>query len=109
MPIIAFIVRVQAAESLVAELRNRFDSTVQLGVPAHVSILVPFMDPALVTPVVLAAVQEALKNILPFEFTLGRVGRFPTTAYLAPEPPDPFIAMTASLVRTFPEFLPYGG
>ena len=109
MSITAFIVRIPAAENLVAELRNRFDSNVRLGVPAHISILVPFMDPARVTPVVLAAAQEALRDIAPFEFTLRRVGRFPTTAYLAPEPPDPFIAMTASLVRTFPEFLPYAG
>lgn len=104
MPITAFVVRVPAAESLVAELRNRFDATIQLGVPAHISILVPFMDPARVTPVVLAAEQEALKDISPFEFTLCRIGRFPTTAYLALEPPDLFIAMTALLVRMFPEF-----
>jgi len=109
MPITAFVVRVPTAESVVAELRNRFDSTVQLGVPAHVSILVPFMDPARVTPAVLAAAQEALRDIAPFQFSLRRVARFPTTAYLAPEPPDPFIAMTTSLVRNFPEFLPYVG
>ena len=75
---------------------------------AH-SILVPFMDPARVTPAVLAMAQEALREVSPFDFTLRRVGRFPTTAYLAPEPPDPFVAMTASLFRTFPEFPPYSG
>lgn len=109
MSITAFVVRVPTAEGLVADLRNRFDSTVQLGVPAHISILVPFMDPARVTPAVLAMAQEALREVSPFDFTLRRVGRFPTTAYLAPEPPDPFVAMTASLFRTFPEFPPYSG
>ena len=109
MPITAFVVRVPSAEGVVAELRNRFDSTVQVGVPAHISVLVPFMDPARVTSAVLAAAQEALSDVSSFGFTLRRVGRFPATAYLAPEPPAPFVAMTASLVRRFPQFPPYGG
>lgn len=109
MPITAFVVRVPSAEGLVAELRNRYDATVELGVPAHISILVPFMDPGQVTPAVLAKAQAALREIPCFEFTLRRVGRFPTTAYLAPEPSAPFVTMTAALVRAFPEFPPYGG
>lgn len=109
MPITAFVVQVPSAEGLVSELRNRFDPTVQLGVPAHISILVPFMDPARITPAVLTKAQAALMEIPSFEFTLRRIGRFPTTAYLAPEPSEPFVAMTAALVRSFPEFLPYGG
>ena len=109
MPITAFVVQVPSAEGLVSELRHRFDPTVKLGVPAHISILVPFMDPGQVTPAVLAKAQAALMETSSFEFTLRRVGRFPTTAYLAPEPSEPFVAMTAALVRAFPEFPPYGG
>ena len=109
MPITAFVVQVPSAEGLVSELRNRFDPTVQLGVPAHISILVPFMDPARITPAVLVKAQAALMEIPSFEFTLRRVGRFPTTAYLAPEPSEPFVAMTTALFRAFPEFPPYGG
>jgi hypothetical protein len=67
------------------------------------------MDPGRVTPGVLASAQEALGQIPPFDFALRRVGRFPMTTYLAPEPPDPFIAMTTALVRAYPEFPPYGG
>src|SRR5690606_26097675 len=109
MPITAFVVQVPSAEGLVSELRNRLDPTVQLGVPAHISILVPSMDPAHITPAVLAKAQAALMEIPSFEFELPRVGRFPTTTYLAPEPSEPFVAMTAALVRAFPEFPPYGG
>lgn len=47
MAITAFVVRVPSAETVVAELRKRFDATVQHGVPAHISVLVPFMDPML--------------------------------------------------------------
>lgn len=109
MPITAFIVRVPGAEALVGDLRTRFDATVQAGVPAHISVLVPFMDPARLSPAVLTRAQEALGQIPTFEFKLHGIGRFPTTTYLAPEPPDPFIAMTTALVRAFPGFPPYGG
>lgn len=109
MAVTAFVVRVPSAEVLVSELRERHDSTFQQGVPAHITILVPFMAPAQVTTAVLAKAREALMEVSAFEFTLGRVGRFPTTAYLAPEPPSPFVAMTSALVRVFPEFPPYGG
>lgn len=109
MPITAFVVQVPSAEGLVSELRNRYDPTVKLGVPPHITILVPFMDPAHITPAVLAKAQEALMDVPSFEFTLRRVGRFPATAYLAPEPSEPFVAMTSALVRAFPEFPPYGG
>ena len=109
MLITAFVVRVPSAECVVAELRNRFDSTAQLGVPAHVSILVPFMSPDRVTAAVLARAQEALNEIPSFAFSLRRVGHFPTTTYLEPDPPERFVAMTATLVRAFPAFPPYEG
>lgn len=109
MAITAFVVRVPSAEVIVSALRTRYDATFQQGVPSHISILVPFMDPAQVTPAVLANAREALTEVSAFEFTLRRVGRFPTTAYLAPEPPSPFVAMTSALVRVFPEFPHYGG
>jgi hypothetical protein len=37
------------------------------------------------------------------------VRRFPGTAYIAPEPAEPFIALTESLVRAFPQYPPFGG
>ena len=63
MSIAAFAVRVPSAEGLVSELSNRFDAMRKLGVPAHISILLPFMDPASVTPAVLAKAQEALMEV----------------------------------------------
>ncbi|MDM7950859.1 2'-5' RNA ligase family protein [Hydrogenophaga sp.] len=109
MAITAFVVRVPSAEVIVTELRTRYDATFQQGVPAHITVLVPFMDPGQVTPAVLAQAREALMEVPSFEFSLRRVGRFPATAYLAPEPPSAFVALTSALVRAFPEFPPYGG
>ena len=109
MALCAFIVKVPAAHALVEDLRRRYDATVALGVPAHVTVLFPFMDPALITPEVLARAQRALNRTPSFSFSLNEVGRFPETAYLAPEPAAPFVAMTMALAKAFPEFPPYGG
>jgi predicted protein tyrosine phosphatase len=109
MAISAFAVKVPAAEPLVGDLRRRYDATVALGVPAHVTVLVPFMDPALITPEVLEHARQALNRTPSFDFSLGKVGRFPETAYLAPEPAAPFIEMTLALADAFPDFPPYGG
>jgi 2'-5' RNA ligase len=109
MAISAFAVKVPAAEPLAEDLRRRYDATVALGVPAHITVLVPFMDPTLITPDVLDRAQRALNRTPSFSFSLGKVGRFPGTAYLAPEPAAPFVAMTLTLVEAFPGFPPYGG
>ncbi|OEZ31139.1 2'-5' RNA ligase family protein [Variovorax boronicumulans] len=109
MPISAFVVKVPAAETIAADLRRRFDPTVALGVPAHITLLVPFMDPALITDEVLARARRVLQRTASFSFALGKVGRFPETAYLAPEPAAPFIEMTRALMKEFPDFPPYDG
>ncbi|MEP6873925.1 MAG: 2'-5' RNA ligase family protein [Burkholderiales bacterium] len=105
----AFIVHVPEAEACVGELRKRFDASVHLGVPAHITILVPFMPLEEITPGVLVHAQAALSQVRSFAFSLSKVGRFPATAYLAPEPAVPFIALTEALVRAFPAFPPFRG
>jgi hypothetical protein len=45
-----------------------------------------------------------------FDFVLDRVGSFDdSVVYLAPTPPDPFIALTRRVVDRFPDSPPYGG
>jgi hypothetical protein len=109
MAISAFAVKVPSAEPLVGDLRQRFDATTKLGVPAHITVLVPFMDPQHITPAILDRAQHALNRVAAFSFSLSRVARFPATAYLVPESPEPFIAMTKALVDVFSDFQPYGG
>lgn len=109
MPISAFIVQVPSAEPLVEDLRVRFDAAAKLGVPAHITVLVPFMAPAEITPAVLDRARHALSRVAAFSFTLDTVARFQTTAYFAPDPPEPFVALTGALVEAFPAFQPYGG
>ena len=58
MPESAFIVRVPEAEGHVAGLRNRFNASVCLGVPAHTTVLVPLMSPERITATVLGDTRD---------------------------------------------------
>jgi len=104
-----FIVCVSEAEALVGSLRERFDSSARLGVPAHITVLFPFMSPENITASVVQRIESVLREAQGFEFSLAKVARFPATAYLEPEPAEPFIALTESLTREFPQFPPFGG
>jgi 2'-5' RNA ligase len=105
----ALFVVVPEAEPWVHTLRSQYDPSAQVGVPAHVSVLFPFMPPENLTDAVLKRLRALFRTFAPFTFTLERIARFPQTTYLAPEPPDTFAAMTAALVREFPDYPPYGG
>lgn len=104
-----FIVRVPQAEARVAGLRERFDASAALGVPAHITLLFPFMAPEAIDGAVLQGIRDALAGACAFDFVLARAARFPATACLAPEPAAPFIDLTDRLARRFPAYPPFGG
>ena len=105
----AFIVRVPEAEARIGELRRRFDASARLGVPEHITLLFPFMAPQQITGAVLRQAEAALAEVPAFSFRLHKVARFPPAAYLAPEPAEPFIALTAALVHAFPAYPAFRG
>ena len=105
----AFIVHIPEAEACVGALRERFDASARLGVPAHITILVPFMSPDQIDEAVLGRVQQAFDTVPAFAFALTRLGRFSATAYFAPEPEASFVAFTRSLFQRFPAYPPFGG
>lgn len=105
----AFAINVPEAEPYVGALRERFDPSAKLGVPAHITVLYPFMSPEQITEPVLNKVRLALSSAVAFTFCLVKIDRFPGALYLAPVPTEPFIALTEKLVQQFPDHLPYGG
>ncbi len=54
----ALVVRVPAAEPCVAALRELHDPVARRGMPAHITLLYPFVAPNEITPAVLARVQR---------------------------------------------------
>ncbi len=105
----AIAVPVPAAEPLVSPWRARFDSSAAYGVPAHVTVVSPFLPDALLSASVLEALRAECAKTAPFEVTFSRVGRFTGVLYLAPEPTRGFRDLTARLVERWPEAPPYGG
>lgn len=80
-----------------------------LGVPAHITLVFPFVPAAQINQPVIAALAEIVGEADAFEFALRKPARFPTTLYLAPEPTSPFLRLTEAIVRCFPEYPPYEG
>jgi 2'-5' RNA ligase len=102
----ALIVEVPEAQPLYDAWRRRWDPP--RGVPAHVTLLVPFRAPELVDDALLADLRELFAAAAPFEVEFRRVDFFEEVAWLAPEPAEPFVALTEALVARYPEHPPYG-
>jgi 2'-5' RNA ligase len=106
----ALIVPVPEAESAVGPLRAQLDSSAAWGVPAHITVLYPFLPPEQLDDAALAAVAEVCAATPRFTTTLARVRWFgETVVWLAPEPDEAFRKLTAALWRRFPQTPPYGG
>ncbi len=108
-PVSALVVHVPEAEPLVADLRLHFDPSAAEGVAAHVTVLVPFVAPEVVTHDDLAALARLCAGVPAFDCRFAEVRRFPATAWLAPEPAAPFVALTRAVMARFPGLQPYGG
>ncbi|GAA1793032.1 2'-5' RNA ligase family protein [Luedemannella flava] len=106
----ALIVAVPEAEPAVGVHRDAYDAAAGWGVPAHVTVLYPFLAPDRIDHEVLAGLSETFAAHRPFEATLASVGWFgDQVVYLAPEPDDRFRALTAAVWDRFPQAPPYGG
>lgn len=105
----ALLIEVPEAEPLVSELRRRHDPIATRGVPAHVTVLFPFSGPEHLDDQSLSGVRALAAAHQPFDFALERIDEFPGTVWLAPEPSEPFRALTLDAATRFPEHPPYSG
>lgn len=106
----ALIVTIPEAEPLVAPHRRRLDRAASWGVPAHVTVLFPFLPPAEIDERVLDALGRAAATVPAFFVALERVGWFgERVVWLAPSPPEPFQQLTAAVAAHFPGVRPYEG
>jgi 2'-5' RNA ligase len=108
-PRTALVIAMPEADARFGELRLRYDPQASLGVPAHVTILFPFMPPALVDADVRRRLKLLFEQHAPFACRLARVERFPATTYLAPASAVPFVELTQAVAAAFPDYPPYGG
>jgi 2'-5' RNA ligase len=109
MPETALVIAVPEAEPLVSEWRGQYDWSAQRGVPAHITLLYPFAPTEKVDDDLLGRLRTLFVAQAPISFELARVARFPEVAWLAPEPSEPFKALTDLIAARFPDYPPYEG
>lgn len=106
----ALIVAVPAAEPLVGRFREKYDSSAAVGVPAHVTLLYPFLAPGAIGVDDLAALTTLFATTPRFDVAFARCARFgERVLWLAPEPDEPFLDMMQRLFERWPECPPYHG
>lgn len=101
--------RIPEAEPVVQAWRERLDPAVREGMPAHVTVLFPFLHESQIDGGILAALDGVIGRHEPFEVRFRRCGRFPGILYLAPEPDTAFRGLTEAIVDRWPETPPFGG
>jgi 2'-5' RNA ligase len=106
----ALVVPVPAATASVGPLRNRLDTTAAHGVPAHITVLYPFVAPAEIRADDERRLAALFAGAKPFDFALRTIGWFgDELLYLRPDPAEPFVALTRLVMATYPAYPPYSG
>ncbi|MER5202472.1 2'-5' RNA ligase family protein [Streptomyces sp. NPDC002825] len=104
------IVRIPEAEPSVDGWRERFDPSAQAGVPAHVTVLFPFLDESRIDAHVHSALADVLGKHQAFDLRFERCGRLPGgVLHLVPEPDTQLRQLTEAIADRWPEAPPYGG
>jgi 2'-5' RNA ligase len=110
----AIVVPIELPDALDAIRREHVENA-NLGVPAHVTLLFPFVPPKAIDQATLARVAAVVSLEPAFGVEFREVRRWmsggtgDSLVWLPPEPPAPFVALTEALSAAFPEHPPYGG
>ena len=104
------VVVVPEAEAVVGPLRARLDMHAALGVPAHVTVLFPFVPAAELDDRLLGRLAGVLAVARPFDYSFLSTGWFgDDVVWLGPDDPVPFQQLTARVVNAFPAHPPFAG
>ena len=93
----------------ITRLRDRMDPSAAAGVPAHVTLLYPFMPVGQLNDDVRRTIERIVATEPSFTVRFSSVARWPNVVYLPPEPADPFRRLTGALAAAFPGYPPYEG
>jgi 2'-5' RNA ligase len=106
----ALVLEVPEAEAAVGRHRDGLDASARLGVPAHITVLFPFVPAAQIHPEVVADLRRIFAGIVAFDFRLTHTAWFgDQVLWLAPEDSRPFRILTELVHTAFPDFPPYEG
>lgn len=103
----AVIVRAPLPSGL-ERLRGRHVSSATFGVPAHVTVLHPFIEPDGLIEGVRRRLREIAADHPPFDYRQARLAEWPEAVYVTVEPVEPFVRLHRDLQAAFPDWPIYG-
>jgi 2'-5' RNA ligase len=90
-------------------VRMAGDPVARLGIPAHVTVLYPFVPVVRLDDGVRDVVGRIAASRAAWIVRFTRIERFTDVVWLAPEPSAPFDELIAAATEAFPDHPPYGG
>src|SRR5690348_16462109 len=106
----ALIVTIPEAEKAVTLHRAQLDDAAGFGIPAHVTVLFPFIPPSELNAQVIGTLGTAISTVPRFNAAFESTGWFGTNVrWLAPKPAAAFGALTTAVAEAFPDYPPFGG
>jgi 2'-5' RNA ligase len=103
----AVIVRAQLPAGL-ERVRRRLVGNAADGVPAHLTLLHPFIEPGVLGSEVRRRLGAVAARHPSFEYRLSGMATWPLAVYVAVRPVDPFVRLQRDLQAAFPDFPIYG-
>jgi 2'-5' RNA ligase len=103
----AVIIRARLPARL-ERLRRSSVEDAAAGVPAHVTLLYPFVEPTALDRGVRERVATIAARHRPFDYRQTSMAEWPDTVYVAVAPTRPFIRLQAELQAAFPDHPIYG-
>lgn len=103
------VIPVPAADALLASVETRHPGTVRQGVPAHVSLLYPFVGAAELDERVTQAVNELVAGHQPMPVDFVECYRRGGFVALRPHPIDGLTELTSKTRDRWPDVVPYEG
>jgi hypothetical protein len=98
----AVLIPVRAADSVLGRWRYEHDPLAASGVPAHITLVVPWVEPSKITPDTLSDLDLALCDVKAFDFELTHVDWFARRIlWAAPEPVEPFVELTNRIANRY--------
>jgi 2'-5' RNA ligase len=102
------IVPPRKVQAFAYPLRESYDTASFEHMPAHITLLYPFVPPGEIDQAV-QRLTPICAGFPPFELTLDRYGRFSDTLFLEPTNPEAILDLYKLLVAAFPNYPPYEG
>ncbi|HET9870978.1 MAG TPA: 2'-5' RNA ligase family protein [Propionibacteriaceae bacterium] len=101
-------VPVPEADPVVRDIRARLDSSAALGVPAHVTVLYPFLPPQAIDDTVLRRLAELFAQTDSFSYEFVETRWFgEDVLWLAPADDTGFRGLTHVVQDSYPDYPPY--